>query len=149
CQARDLDEIDVCLLYYDVDSQIETPIVRHYHASELKDIFESHCQRFLAWAEQEVEHRRGRDDWLGALRFPQPEFRTGQRQLAEAVYRASRDGRCLVAQAPTGIGKTLGTLFPQLKAFPGDRKSTRLNSSHVKISYAVFCLQKKKHMTDI
>src|SRR5690606_41389559 len=27
---------------------------------------------------------------------------------------------------------------------PSDRKSTRLNSSHVKISYAVFCLQKKK-----
>src|SRR5436309_6476578 len=27
--------------------------------------------------------------------------------------------------------------------FPGDRKSTRLNSSHVKISYAVFCLKKK------
>src|SRR5690606_26647685 len=26
----------------------------------------------------------------------------------------------------------------------GDRKSTRLNSSHVKISYAVFCLKKKK-----
>src|SRR5690606_8257905 len=29
--------------------------------------------------------------------------------------------------------------------FPRDRKSTRLNSSHVKISYAVFCLKKKKH----
>src|SRR5439155_25869380 len=28
--------------------------------------------------------------------------------------------------------------------FPGDRKSTRLNSSHVAISYAVFCLKKKK-----
>src|SRR5690349_23843969 len=29
-------------------------------------------------------------------------------------------------------------------AVPGDRKSTRLNSSHVEISYAVFCLKKKK-----
>src|SRR5437868_13344668 len=29
-------------------------------------------------------------------------------------------------------------------AFPADRKSTRLNSSHVSISYAVFCLKKKK-----
>src|SRR3989442_4848499 len=29
-----------------------------------------------------------------------------------------------------------------------DRKSTRLNSSHVRISYAVFCLKKKKHPTD-
>src|SRR5207249_9276751 len=30
-------------------------------------------------------------------------------------------------------------------AVPGDRKSTRLNSSHVSISYAVFCLKKKKY----
>src|SRR2546430_3690360 len=29
---------------------------------------------------------------------------------------------------------------------PGDRKSTRLNSSHSQISYAVFCLKKKKTM---
>src|SRR3989442_4723276 len=31
-----------------------------------------------------------------------------------------------------------------IEEFPSDRKSTRLNSSHVRISYAVFCLQKKK-----
>src|SRR5690606_40511815 len=35
-------------------------------------------------------------------------------------------------------------LFGQISGFPKDRKSTRLNSSHVKISYAVFCLKKKK-----
>src|SRR5690606_29805633 len=33
-----------------------------------------------------------------------------------------------------------------LNEFPKDRKSTRLNSSHVKISYAVFCLKKKKRL---
>src|SRR5690606_41014496 len=35
-------------------------------------------------------------------------------------------------------------LNPQLSEVEVDRKSTRLNSSHVKISYAVFCLKKKK-----
>src|SRR5690606_40884016 len=39
-------------------------------------------------------------------------------------------------------GKTLDD--PSRMRFEGDRKSTRLNSSHVKISYAVFCLKKKK-----
>src|SRR5690606_40670425 len=34
-------------------------------------------------------------------------------------------------------------ILPLRKESPGDRKSTRLNSSHVKISYAVFCLKKK------
>src|SRR6202040_2630781 len=33
----------------------------------------------------------------------------------------------------------------KLRCAPGDRKSTRLNSSHVEISYAVFCLKKKGH----
>src|SRR6266511_6049691 len=37
-------------------------------------------------------------------------------------------------------------LYPQKIWYAGvDRKSTRLNSSHVKISYAVFCLKKKKN----
>src|SRR5690606_41279993 len=36
--------------------------------------------------------------------------------------------------------------FPTLFVLNGDRKSTRLNSSHVKISYAVFCLKKKTKM---
>ncbi len=47
-----------------------------------------------------------------------PAFAAGQRELSEAVYKATLSGRCLVAQAPTGIGKTIGTLFPMLKAWP-------------------------------
>src|SRR2546430_13736008 len=35
-------------------------------------------------------------------------------------------------------------VFPHLRRQVGDRKSTRLNSSHSQISYAVFCLKKKK-----
>ncbi|MEN3367419.1 MAG: excision repair protein, partial [Burkholderiales bacterium] len=38
--------------------------------------------------------------------------------LAETVYKAASSGRCVLAQAPTGIGKTIGTLFPLLKASP-------------------------------
>src|SRR5690606_41370832 len=37
-----------------------------------------------------------------------------------------------------------GRAVQEVRAAPEDRKSTRLNSSHVKISYAVFCLKKKK-----
>src|SRR5260221_4061986 len=47
---------------------------------------------------------------------------------------ARRQGRC--RQAPEGRARHAGLC--------GDRKSTRLNSSHTVISYAVFCLKKKK-----
>ncbi|MBF4212682.1 ATP-dependent DNA helicase, partial [Pseudomonas donghuensis] len=50
------------------------------------------------------------------LAFPHADFRPGQRHLAESVFKAVSTGRCLMAQAPTGIGKTVGTLFPMLKA---------------------------------
>src|SRR5438874_6227741 len=41
-----------------------------------------------------------------------------------------------------------GAIAPSHATWPGpDRKSTRLNSSHVEIAYAVFCVKKKKHTT--
>ena len=85
-------------------------------ASALQDFFERLCGRFLQWAEQEVAHRSGRDGALRQMRFPHADFRTGQRELAEAMYKASSRACCLLAQAPTGIGKTIGSLFPMLKA---------------------------------
>src|SRR5438477_9386853 len=45
------------------------------------------------------------------------------------------------------LASSVAALYPQLGANPDytrDRKSTRLNSSHMSISYAVFCLKKKK-----
>src|SRR5690606_41913157 len=50
------------------------------------------------------------------------------------------------AAHPRAGPSTTGSGFPSAHpAAPPDRKSTRLNSSHVKISYAVFCLKKKKY----
>ncbi len=62
-----------------------------------------------------------RDCWFISLRFPFTSFRQGLRLLAEAVYKGANVGACLMAQAPTGIGKTIGTLFPLLKACPGQK----------------------------
>src|SRR5258707_7141186 len=43
-----------------------------------------------------------------------------------------------------GKGREVSKSLVCLLALPTDRKSTRLNSSHANISYAVFCLKKKK-----
>jgi DNA excision repair protein ERCC-2 len=118
CAEDDLAQLDIAVVYFDIGDQQETPVTRTFTRAELQDFFTEQCTRFLRWAEQELAHRAARDAALAALQFPYPEFRHGQRLLAEGVYRAARDGRCLMAQAPTGIGKTLGTLFPLLKACP-------------------------------
>jgi DNA excision repair protein ERCC-2 len=118
CERLGLDTIELALVYYDVGSGRETALVEQASAAQLKLAFDDQCRRFVAWAEQESAHRAARDAALAQLKLPHASFRRGQRDLAEAVWRAATQGRCLLAQAPTGIGKTIGTLFPQLLAAP-------------------------------
>jgi len=121
CRQENLDRLEVALVYLNVADQKETVFTEQCTAAELRRHFEQQCERFLAWAERQLAYRRARDDALRSLAFPFGEFRTGQRPLAEAVYKAAVAAGCLLAQAPTGIGKTMGTLFPLLKAMPTGR----------------------------
>src|SRR2546422_6082562 len=78
--------------------------------------------------------------------FRSPRGRScGRRSLARAVRRPRHRAR-------RALGPEAIVALPQLQVFDGvaldvlDRKSTRLNSSHGYISYAVFCLKKKKNV---
>ena len=121
CQEKSLSDIKLALVYFDIASLNETLLAEHFTAAALQEFFEAHCERFLLWARQELSHREARDSALTALQFPYEGFRAGQHDLATAVYKSSVAGTCLMAQAPTGIGKTIGTIFPLLKATPGQR----------------------------
>lgn len=121
CQARGLQDINLALVYFDIASTQETPLVELFTAAALKAYFENQCELFLAWAQRELAHRTSRDLALNTLAFPHATFRPGQRELAEAVYKTASNGKCLMAQATTGIGKTIGTVFPLLKAMPKQR----------------------------
>src|SRR2546426_3903655 len=59
------------------------------------------------------------------------EGRAGRFKTAQTVHR-------------DGAGAIADIMLPKLLSPAADRKSTRLNSSHLVISYAVFCLKKKK-----
>src|SRR5947199_6478086 len=65
-------------------------------------------------------------------------FRSRRARRAPGGARVPRSGR------PTTAAVASGRRRPSRSAPPRDRKSTRLNSSHLGISYAVFCLKKKK-----
>ena len=121
CASRSLEKIDVALVYFDIVSQRERVLKERFDAPTLRAFFEDSCRRFMQWAEREVAHRSGRDAGLLTLDFPHTTFREGQRLLAESVYKANASGRTLLAQAPTGIGKSIGTVFPALKAMPTQR----------------------------
>ena len=121
CVRDGLPHIRLALVYVNITTGKEHLLHEDCSAQELQAFFELQCQRFVDWARSEAAHRAARDTALKALSFPLGNFRTGQRELSVAVYRQARakdSGQCLLAQAPTGIGKTLGTLFPMLKACP-------------------------------
>ncbi|SDG43098.1 Rad3-related DNA helicase [Pseudomonas abietaniphila] len=121
CQQLQLPEVNVALVYFNIVSEQETVIRERYSAAQLQTFYEAQCEIFLRWARQEMAHLQERNQALTELRFPHSEFRSGQRVLAESVYKAVSTGRCLMAQAPTGIGKTIGTVFPMLKAAPSQK----------------------------
>src|SRR5690606_41240375 len=65
-------------------------------------------------------------------------------EVAHDRHRLIRGETLLQQRLQVGVELGLGwKLHRMVAAFALDRKSTRLNSSHVKISYAVFCLKKK------
>ncbi|WP_342309811.1 ATP-dependent DNA helicase [Pseudomonas fluorescens] len=116
CQKLGLTQIDLALVYFDIVGEGETLLNQRFQAADLEAFFNQQCARFLEWAQQEMQHREARNHAAHTLGFPHADFRPGQRVLAESVYKAVSTGRCLMAQAPTGIGKTVGTIFPLLKA---------------------------------
>jgi len=116
CAARGCAAIELALVYFNIDDEAETLLGEPHSADALNAFVETLVADYLTWAAQEAAHRARRNAAIDLLRFPHAAFNAGQRGLANAVFRAAKHGTALMAQAPTGIGKTVGTLFPALKA---------------------------------
>ncbi|MGC8119641.1 helicase C-terminal domain-containing protein [Marinobacter sp. VGCF2001] len=122
CRQENRKTVELALVYYDTGRDKETALTETATADELWQELETLCDRYKAWAEQEAHHREQRDALLANLRFPFPDFRPRQRQLAETVYKNSIKAGTLLLEAPTGLGKTLGTLFPALMALSAGKQ---------------------------
>ena len=82
-------------------------------------------KKYLQWMLSVASHKGDTQKTAQALDFPYPSFRAGQRALASLVYRGARDGFSSLCEAPTGIGKTVSTLFPAVKAM-GEKDITQV-----------------------
>lgn len=82
---------------------------------ELEQWFDGLLRRYEKWARFQYEWKRTRKASIQPLEFPFA-YREGQRELAAGVYRTIARGKRLFIQAPTGVGKTISTVFPAVKA---------------------------------
>jgi DNA excision repair protein ERCC-2 len=115
-ERKEMAAIDTRLVYYHLDTGVVAEVERRFTLDELRAFTESLVARYLAWMGRVREWIDARNRSLDSLGFPFSSYRPGQRRMAVAVYRALREGGSLVAQAPTGIGKTAAALFPAAKA---------------------------------
>ena len=115
-REHELDDLRIRLTYYQLDDETSRSVETAATLGELEQFFEDTVERYLAWAKRVASWRRLRDDSILETSFPFPAYREGQRAMAVQVYRAIEESGQLLVRAPTGIGKTLATLFPSLKS---------------------------------
>jgi DNA excision repair protein ERCC-2 len=108
----------VRLTYGNLDTNETCQFDRPMSLEELQQFFDGLIAEYQAWALRLAHWNATRTTSLEKLDFPFAAYRAGQRQMAVAVYKAIADGTHLMAEAPTGIGKTMATLFPALKSMP-------------------------------
>lgn len=115
-----LNEIGVRMTYCNMD----TEEIRYFHENftfqTLKKWFEELMTAYRKWADFEFEWKIKRKDSIKALCFPFS-YREGQKELATHVYHTICHKRKLFIQAPTGVGKTISTVFPAVKAVGEDK----------------------------
>ncbi|MCE3253737.1 MAG: ATP-dependent helicase [Cellvibrio sp.] len=118
CAQHGCEEINLTLIYFELADEQEYPLEETWSADELKQYFEQLAEQYCAWQDQLSLRQQQLHHWLEQLQFPYGTMHPAQRVMAEAVYKAAATGRVVMAEAPTGTGKTLAALFPTLKAMP-------------------------------
>lgn len=118
--AEGLPEVQVRLTWYHLDRREEHPLDQAYSAAELAGFLDRALDRYASWLQARLQHAALRDASIHALAFPFSDYRRGQREVAELVYKCVHGGAQLMLEAPTGLGKTAAVLYPAIKGLAHD-----------------------------
>lgn len=110
-----LEQIAVQMTYVNLDIETMRYFQQEFSFEELKDWFDTLMEDYKKWMDFEVKWKVKRQNSIKGLEFPF-EYREGQKKLVGDVYRTINRGKNLFIQAPTGVGKTISTIFPAVKA---------------------------------
>lgn len=114
-EQEGVDEIGVQMTYCQMKTEEVKRFRYSYQSNELKVWFDEVIRQYEKWAKFQIEWRKARNASIKGIEFPFP-YRKGQRELAVSVYRTILRKKKLFIQAPTGVGKTISTVFPAVKA---------------------------------
>ena len=110
-----LSSIGVMMTYCNMESEEKKYFRESFPFAEIEAWFQTLLADYRKWADFMCERHRIRQASIRGLNFPYP-YRKGQQQLVTDVYRTILRKKTLFLQAPTGVGKTISTIYPAVMA---------------------------------
>ena len=121
---HEIKKISIQMTYCNLDTEDIRYFTEEFTFEALSEWFSHLIGEYKKWADFQYAWRRLRQASIKKLQFPY-EYRKGQKELAAGVYRTINRKKNLFIQAPTGVGKTISTVFPAVKAV-GERLGDRI-----------------------
>ncbi len=122
--SHKLENIGVRLTYIRQGKEKEKYIEDYvFDIYSLEQFMMSLLEDYLSFYSIILRHQEERNKTIQGLSFPFNKYRLGQRELAKYCYSLAINGGRFFVEAPTGIGKTMSTLFPFIKAMQKDEQT--------------------------
>ncbi len=112
---KQADYVRVRMTYCNIETEDTRYFYEDYSFEELSEWFQGLIKAYKKWADYSWEWREIRQTSIEGMQFPFP-YREGQRELVTYVYQTIYHKKKLFLEAPTGVGKTISTIFPAIKA---------------------------------
>lgn len=113
--SKDLPNVKVRLTYVNIDTEEIKYFNYTFFTEELLEFTSNVCHEYVKWARLEYDWKEVRNNSISGLPFPF-EYRDGQEELVKQVYYTIHRKRKLFLEAPTGVGKTIATMYPSIQA---------------------------------
>ncbi len=115
CRTKELRSVNTRMIYYNIDSEEIEYHEKVVMAEELRSFYYRLLSMAL-WRGRDMRNRaRDRMPAVASAPFPYSSLRDSQAEMIKECYRDIKHGNRLFCQAPTGIGKTVSTLYPAAK----------------------------------
>lgn len=122
---KELDNINILLIFEDIEIRERIEKKFSFTYKEIEDFFNETMDNYFKWIELTTKWSKERNESIKPLKFPFKQYRTGQEKLARGTYVTIAQNKKMFAQAPTGVGKTISTIFPSIKAV-GEEKIDKI-----------------------
>lgn len=120
-----LNNIKVRLSYFNLETEEVKSFDREFNIEDLESFVFEIINEYKKWVLLKSELLTIRNESIKSLKFPFDNYRKGQKELAIACFNTIKEKAVLFAQAPTGIGKTISTIFPAVKSL-GESRGDRI-----------------------